>query len=151
MATTVDTLDELPSLVGKELGVSSWIEIDQSRIDTFADSTNDHQWIHVDPERAKQGPFGETIAHGMLTLALVIPMWTDLLEVRDVTTKVNYGLNRVRFPSPVPSGSKVRTRATLAATEPIPGGAQLIVDTVVEREGSDKPACVAQLVFRYLR
>jgi acyl dehydratase len=151
MATTVDTLDELPSLVGKELGVSSWIEIDQSRIDTFADSTNDHQWIHVDPERAKQGPFGETIAHGMLTLALVIPMWTELLEVRDVTTKVNYGLNRVRFPSPVPSGSKVRTRATLAATEPIPGGAQLIVDTVVEREGSDKPACVAQLVFRYLR
>ena len=151
MATTVDTLDELPSLVGKELGVSSWIEIDQSRIDTFADSTNDHQWIHVDPERAKQGPFGETIAHGMLTLALVIPMWTELLEIRDVTTKVNYGLNRVRFPSPVPSGSKVRTRATLAATEPIPGGAQLIVDTVVEREGSDKPACVAQLVFRYLR
>lgn len=151
MATTVDTLDELPSLVGKELGVSSWIEIDQSRIDTFADSTNDHQWIHVDPERAKQGPFGETIAHGMLTLALVIPMWTELLEVRDVTTKVNYGLNKVRFPSPVPSGSKVRTRATLAAIEPIPGGAQLIVDTVVEREGSNKPACVAQLVLRYLR
>jgi acyl dehydratase len=151
MATTVDTLDEFPSLVGKELGVSSWIEIDQSRIDTFADSTNDHQWIHVDPERAKQGPFGETIAHGMLTLALVIPMWTELLEVRDVTTKVNYGLNKVRFPCPVPSGSKVRTRATLAAIEPIPGGAQLIVDTVVEREGSDKPACVAQLVLRYLR
>jgi acyl dehydratase len=151
MTTTVDALDELPSLVGKELGVSSWFEIDQSRIDAFADATNDHQWIHVDPERAKQGPFGETIAHGMLTLALVIPMWTDLLEVRDVTSKVNYGLNRVRFPSPVPSGSKVRTRATLAATEPIPGGAQLIVDTVVEREGSDKPVCVAQLVFRYLR
>jgi acyl dehydratase len=151
MTTTVDALDELPSLVGKELGVSSWFEIDQHRIDAFADATNDHQWIHVDPERAKQGPFGETIAHGMLTLALVIPMWTDLLEVRDVTTKVNYGLNRVRFPSPVPSGSKVRTRATLAATEPIPGGAQLIVDTVVEREGSDKPACVAQLVLRYLR
>lgn len=151
MTTTVDALDELPSLVGQELGVSSWFEIDQSRIDAFADATNDHQWIHVDPERAKQGPFGETIAHGMLTLALVIPMWTDLLEVRDVTTKVNYGLNRVRFPSPVPSGSKVRTRATLAATEPIPGGAQLIVDTVVEREGSEKPACVAQLVFRYLR
>jgi acyl dehydratase len=151
MTTTVDALDELPSLVGKELGVSSWFEIDQHRIDAFADATNDHQWIHVDPERAKQGPFGETIAHGMRTLALVIPMWTDLLEVRDVTTKVNYGLNRVRFPSPVPSGSKVRTRATLAATEPIPGGAQLIVDTVVEREGSDKPACVAQLVLRYLR
>src|ERR1700749_791386 len=98
MATTVDTLDELPSLVGQELGVSSWIEIDQSRISAFADATGDHQWIHVDPERAKRGPFGQTIAHGYLTLALIIPMWTDLLEVRDVTTKVNYGLNKVRFP-----------------------------------------------------
>ena len=151
MTTTVDTLDELPSLVGQELGVSSWIEIDQSRIDTFADAADDHQWIHVDPEQAKDGPFGETIAHGYLTLALIIPLWTDLLEVRDVTTKVNYGLNRVRFPSPVPSGSKVRARATLAAADPIPGGAQLTVDAVVEREGSDKPACVAQLVLRYLR
>ena len=151
MTTTVDTLDELPSLVGQELGVSSWIEIGQSRIDTFADATDDHQWIHVDPEQAKDGPFGETIAHGYLTLALIIPLWTDLLEVRDVTTKVNYGLNRVRFPSPVPSGSKVRARATLAAADPIPGGAQLTVDAVVEREGSDKPACVAQLVLRYLR
>jgi acyl dehydratase len=151
MATTVDTLDELPSLVGQELGVSSWIEIDQSRIDLFADATDDHQWIHIDPERAKQGPFGETIAHGYLTLSLVIPMWADILEVRDVTTKVNYGLNKVRFPSPVPSGSKIRARATLAAADPIPGGAQLTVDTVIEREGSDKPACVAQLVLRYLR
>ena len=151
MTTTVDTLDQLPSLVGAELGVSSWIEIDQARIDTFADATGDHQWIHTDPERAKDGPFGETIAHGYLTLALIISMWTALLEVRDVTTKVNYGLNKVRFPAPVPSGSKVRTRATLTATEPIPGGAQLTVDIVVEREGSDKPACVAQLVLRYLR
>jgi acyl dehydratase len=151
MATTVDTLDELPSLVGQELGVSSWIEIDQSRIDLFADATDDHQWIHIDPERAKQGPFGETIAHGYLTLSLVIQMWADILEVRDVTTKVNYGLNKVRFPSPVPSGSKIRARATLAAADPIPGGAQLTVDTVIEREGSDKPACVAQLVLRYLR
>ena len=120
MATTVDTLDELPSLVGKELGVSSWIEIDQSRIDTFADSTNDHQWIHVDPERAKQGPFGETIAHGMLTLALVIPMWTELLEVRDVTTKVNYGLNRVRFPSPVPADRRCEPGPRSLPLNPFP-------------------------------
>lgn len=150
MTTTVDTLDDLTSFTGKELGTSSWVDVDQARIDTFADATDDHQWIHVDPERAKDGPFGETIAHGYLTLSLLIPMWTDILEVRDVTTKVNYGLNKVRFPSPVPSGSKVRARATLAAVDPVPGGAQLTVDTVVEREDADKPACVAQLVLRYL-
>ncbi len=149
--TTVDTLDDLSSFVGKELGTSSWIEVDQARINTFADATDDHQWIHVDPDRAKDGPFGKTIAHGYLTLALLAPMWIDILEVRDVTTKVNYGLNKVRFPSPVPSGSKVRARATLAAIEPIRGGAQLTVDAVVEHEGGDKPACVAQMVLRYLR
>jgi acyl dehydratase len=150
MTTTVDTLNDLSSFVGKELGTSSWVDVDQARINTFADATDDHQWIHVDPERAKDGPFGETIAHGYLTLALLIPMWTDILDVRDVQTKVNYGLNKVRFPSPVPSGSKIRTRATLAAIEPVPGGAQLTVDAVVERQGADKPACVAQLVLRYL-
>src|ERR1700761_3591344 len=125
MTTLVDSLDQLPSLVGTELAISSWVEVGQGRIDAFADATDDHQWIHVDPERAKSSPFGQTIAHGYLTLSLVIPMWTELLEVRDVTTKVNYGLNKVRFPSPVPSGSRVRARATLAAVDPIPGGAQL--------------------------
>src|SRR6266403_412748 len=110
MTTIVDTLDDVASLVGKELGTSSWIDVDQVRIDTFADATDDHQWIHMDPVRAADGPFGGTIAHGYLTLSLLAPMWTDILEVRDVKTKVNYGLNKVRFPSPVPSGSKIRMR-----------------------------------------
>jgi len=150
MTTTVDTLDDLSSFIGKELGTSSWIQVDQARINTFADATDDHQWIHVDPGRAKDGPFGGTIAHGYLTLSLLIPMWADILEVRDARTKVNYGLNKVRFPSPVPSGSKIRARATLAAVEAIPGGVQLTVDAHVERQGGDKPVCVAQLVLRYL-
>ena len=150
MTTSVETLGDLASYVGKELGTSSWVDVDQDRINTFADATDDHQWIHVDAERAKDGPFGGTIAHGYLTLSLVIPMWTDILAVGDVQTVLNYGLNKVRFPSPVPSGSKIRARATLAAFDAIPGGAQLAVDILVERQGGDKPACVAQLVLRYL-
>ena len=150
MTTRVERLDDLASFVGKELGSSSWIDVDQARINGFAHATDDHQWIHVDVDRAKDGPFGETIAHGYLTLSLLIPMWTSILEVRDVRTMVNYGLNRVRFPSPVPSGSKIRAHATLTAFEAIPGGAQLTIDILVERQGSDKPACVAQLVLRYL-
>jgi acyl dehydratase len=150
MTTSVETLNDLASYVGKELGTSSWVDVDQDRINAFADATDDHQWIHVDAERAKDGPFGGTIAHGYLTLSLLIPMWTDILEVGDVHTMVNYGLNKVRFPSPVPSGSKIRARATLASFEIIPGGAQLAVDILVERQGGDKPACVAQLVLRYL-
>jgi acyl dehydratase len=150
MTTRVETLDDLSSFVGKELGTSSWIEIDQARINGFADATDDHQWIHVDADRAKDGPFGQTIAHGYLTLSLLIPMWTSILEVRDVRTMVNYGLNRVRFPSPVPSGSKIRAHATLTGFETIPGGAQLTIDILVERQSSDKPACAAQLVLRYL-
>jgi acyl dehydratase len=150
MTTSVETLNDLASYVGKELGTSSWVDVDQDRINAFADATDDHQWIHVDAERAKDGPFGGTIAHGYLTLSLLIPMWTDILEVGDVQTMMNYGLNKVRFPSPVPSGSKIRARATLASFETIPGGAQLAVDILVERQGGDKPACVAQLVLRYL-
>jgi acyl dehydratase len=151
MTTTVDTLADLTALVGRDLGASSWVQIDQSRIDTFAAATDDHQWLHVDPERAKDGPFGTTIAHGYLTLSLLAPLWTEILEVREVTTKVNYGLNKVRFPAPVPVGSKLRATARLAGLEPIPGGAQLTVDATVERDGSDKPVCVAQMVLRFLR
>ena len=151
MTTTVDTLDDLSALVGRDLGASSWVEIDQGRIDTFATATDDHQWLHVDPERAENGPFGTTIAHGYLTLSLLAPLWTEILEVREVTTKVNYGLNKVRFPAPVPVGSKLRATARLAALEPIPGGAQLTVDATVESDGSDKPVCVAQMVIRFLR
>ena len=150
MTTNVETLDELASFVGKQLGTSSWVEVDQARINGFADATDDHQWIHLDAERAKDGPFGATIAHGYLTLSLLIPMWMDILQVRDVHTVVNYGLNKVRFPSPVPSGSRIRAHATLANFDAIPGGAQLTADVLVEREGGDKPACVAQVVFRYL-
>jgi acyl dehydratase len=149
MTTTVDTLDDLRALVGSELGTSQWIEVDQARIDTFAKATDDHQWIHTDPERAKSGPFGTTIAHGYLTLALVIPLWTDLLEVRSVTTKVNYGLDKVRFPAPVPVGSKVRAKARLAAFDDVPGGAQITVDVVIERDGSEKPVCIAKPIFRF--
>ena len=149
MTTVVDTLSELSGLVGSDLGTSSWVEVDQKRIDMFANATGDHQWIHVDPVRAQDGPFGATIAHGYLTLSLLIPLWTELLEVRNVTTTVNYGLGRVRFPAPVRSGSKVRLRATLAGYEDIPGGAQLTVDAVMECDGADKPVCVAQPVFRF--
>jgi acyl dehydratase len=151
MRTTVDTLEDLTALIGQPLGPSSWVDVDQRRIDTFADSTQDHQWIHTDPLRAKDGPFGGTIAHGYLSLSLLIPMWTEILEVREVATKVNYGLNRVRFPAPVPAGSRLRATATLAAVDPVAGGAQLTIDAVVECDGTDKPACVAQLLFRFLR
>jgi acyl dehydratase len=147
----VETLVDLTPLVGAELGVSDWLDITQERIDTFADATGDHQWIHVDPARAKDGPFGTTIAHGYLTLSLIIPLWTQLLDVREVRNKLNYGLNKVRFPSPVPVGSKVRVRASLASVEEVPGGVQLTLDAVVACDGSEKPACVAQPVFRFYR
>jgi acyl dehydratase len=145
----VETIEDLRPLVGKNLGSSPWIEVDQRRIDTFADATDDHQWIHVDPERAAAGPFGTTIAHGFLTLSLIIPMWTEVLDVRQVSSKVNYGLGKVRFPAPVAVGSKVRATATLAELEDIKGGVQLTIDVVVEREGGDKPVCVAQPLFRF--
>ncbi|WP_303640101.1 MaoC family dehydratase [Actinomadura madurae] len=113
MSTTV-AFEDLKSLAGASLGSSRWLEVGQDRINLFADATGDHQWIHVDPERAKKGPFGGPIAHGYLTLSLVIPLWTELLDVTGVTTKVNYGLDRVRFPAPVPAGARIRLSATLA-------------------------------------
>lgn len=149
MTTTVNGLTELKNLVGRDLGHSDWIEIDQPRIDTFADATNDHQWIHTDPQRAADGPFGGTIAHGFLTLSLLIPLWDDILDLQGVTTKVNYGLNKVRFIAPVPAGAKVRAAATLHSVEDVKGGVQAVIDFTVERAGSDKPCCVAQAVHRY--
>jgi acyl dehydratase len=151
MSTVVDTLTDLAPLVGQHLGPSSWVEIDQHRIDTFAAATGDHQWIHTAPQRAKDGPFGTTIAHGYLTLSLLIPMWTELLDVREARTKVNYGLGKVRFPAPVPVGSKVRATATLAAIDELDGGVQVTVDAVIEIDGGGKPACVAQPIFRFYR
>ncbi|MGW6358455.1 MaoC family dehydratase [Streptomyces sp. NPDC055092] len=149
MGITVNGLAELKKLTGSDLGSSEWIDVSQERIDTFADATGDHQWIHTDPERAKEGPFGAPIAHGYLTLSLFIPMFTELLDVEGVTTKVNYGLNKVRFPAPVPAGSRIRLAARLAGVEDVPGGVQITVDGTVEIEGAAKPACVLQSVSRF--
>jgi acyl dehydratase len=148
--TTTTTMAELPAYQGKELGTSEWLEIRQDRVNTFADATDDHQWIHVDAERAtKEGPFGGPIAHGYLTLSLLIPMWSQVLTVTDATMAVNYGLNKVRFPGPVPVGSKIRLTATLTEVTEIKGGYQLTVNAVIEREGGDKPVCIAEPVFRF--
>jgi acyl dehydratase len=147
--TTV-VFSDLAGLAGRDLGASEWLEITQDRIDRFADATGDHQWIHVDPARAAEGPFGTTIAHGYLTLSLLIPLWTDLLRIEDVGMAVNYGLNKVRFPAPVPVGSKIRLAASVASVRPVAGdGVELVADLTVEIEGGPKPAAVAQAVYRY--
>ena len=149
MGITVNGLDELKKLAGTDLGTSDWTEVTQERVNTFADATGDHQWIHVDVEKAKEGPFGAPIAHGYLTLSLFIPMFTELLEVEGVTTKINYGLNKVRFPSPVKVGSRIRLVARLAEVEEIAGGVQITVDGTVEIEDAPKPACALQSVSRF--
>jgi acyl dehydratase len=149
MSTMTTTLAELPSLKGQLLGVSEWFEITQQRVNTFADATDDHQWIHVDVERAsRQSPFGGPIGHGFLTLSLFVPMWSQVLVVTDAAMVVNYGLNKVRFPAPVPVGSKVRLTATLVDVAEVKGGQQLTVGGVIEREGGDKPVCVLESVIR---
>lgn len=140
---------ELETLVGAELGPSPWREVTQDQVNTFADATDDHQWIHTDPERALTGPFGGPIAHGYLTLSLLIPMSEEVLQVSGVSTKVNYGLEKVRFPAPVPVGSRVRLRTTVRAVDPVPGGYQLTLDNVVELEGGTKPAVAATVLFRF--
>ncbi|MGW1195247.1 MaoC family dehydratase [Streptomyces sp. NPDC002536] len=149
MPRTVNGITELLALTGTDLGHSDWLEVGQERVDTFADATGDHQWIHVDIERARKGPFGGTIAHGYLTLALLIPLWNRLLEVRGVGMAVNYGLNKVRFPAPVPVGSRIRARGVIAATRGVQGGAEVTVDLTVEVDGQPKPAAVAQAVYRF--
>jgi len=143
-----DKLADLQALVGQEIATSDWITVTQERIQLFADATGDHQWIHVDPERAKAGPFGTTIAHGFLTLSLLPEMGASAFEVRDTRMGVNYGLNRVRFPAPVPCGSRLRGHFKLAKFEPHDGGAQLTFEVRMEREGSDKPVCIAESVAR---
>lgn len=143
--------DDIPSLAGTDLGWSEWREVTQDRIDTFADATDDHQWIHTDPERAKDGPFGAAIAHGFLTLSLAVPMWTELLDVEGVSAKVNYGLDKVRFISPVPAGSRVRMNAVVAEVTEIAGGFQLAVDQTIELEGGTKPAVIARGIYRFYR
>ncbi|MCK8616701.1 MaoC family dehydratase [Gordonia sp. C13] len=149
MTTVVETPSDLASLLGSSLGTTPWRVLSQSDVDTFGAVTHDQQWIHVDVERAKSGPFGRTIAHGYLTLSLVGPLFAELLHVREVAMVVNYGLERVRFPAPVPAGARVRLTATVAEISEINGAVQLVADAAVEIEGSTKPGCVARPVYRY--
>jgi acyl dehydratase len=145
---TITGLDELKQAEGEELGVSDWHRITQADIDAFADVTGDHQWIHVDPERAKDTPFGGTIAHGYFTLSLAPRFNEQILKMDGFAMAINYGLNKVRFPAPVPVDSQVRMRARLAELSEISGGAQMIMELTFEREGGDKPVCVAESVVR---
>ncbi|WDM14279.1 MaoC family dehydratase [Streptomyces lavenduligriseus] len=150
MPTTAHGLDELKSLAGTDLGRTDWREITQDRVNTFADATDDHQWIHTDPERAKAGPFGGPIAHGYLTLSLIIPLFNELLEIDGVSMSVNYGLDKVRFPSPVPVGARIRLHGVVDSVEDVKGdGVQMRLTFTVETEGVAKPACVAQAVYRH--
>jgi acyl dehydratase len=142
------SVNELRDAVGGEIGVSDWVEISQDRIDQFAEATGDHQWIHTDPERAKAGPFGGTIAHGFLTLSLIAGLTEDILQVDGAKMGVNYGLNKVRFPAPAPSGSRLRASVKLLSVEDVAGGVQIVSQVTVEREGGDKPVCVAESVAR---
>jgi len=145
-------VDELRAAVGSNLGVTDWVTVDQSQIDTFADATGDHQWIHVDVERASKGPFGAPIAHGFLTLSLLPRFYETALEVVESRMGVNYGLNRVRFMSPVPVGKRLRARMKLLTAEPIADdGFQMTWETTIELEGAAKPACVAESVVRRYR
>ncbi|GAB2705581.1 MaoC family dehydratase [Nocardia thraciensis] len=143
-------LEELKAAVGAEIGVSDWLRVEQDRIDTFAEATGDHQWIHVDPDRAAAGPYGRTIAHGFLTLSLSVPLANQAATVGGIRMGINYGLNKVRFITPVPSGGRIRARVTLDAVRDIPGGLQAERTITIELEGADKPACVAESIARYL-
>jgi acyl dehydratase len=139
---------ELAAAVGTEIGSGAWLEVDQKRVDLFADATDDHQWIHVDPERATAGPFGAAIAHGYLTLSLIPALTKGAYQVEGVRMGVNYGLNKVRFPAPVRVGARIRPVVAVAAAEEVPGGFQITTTVTVEIEGSAKPACVAETVVR---
>jgi acyl dehydratase len=141
---------DLEALVGEEIGVSDWWEITQERVNAFADATDDHQWIHVDVDRAKEGPFGGTIAHGFLTLSLTVPMTFSVeLDVGNPRMAINYGLEKVRYPAPVPVGGRIRARVSLASASDVPGGLQVNRLVTMEVEGGDKPAMVAETVTRY--
>ncbi|MEU8542861.1 MaoC family dehydratase [Streptomyces sp. NPDC048717] len=141
--------EELRAAVGEQLGYSDWLEIEQERIDRFADATGDHQWIHVDPERAAAGPFGRTIAHGYLTLSLLPALVPQVMRVEGMKMGLNYGTEKVRFPAPVPVGSRLRATAVLTEVREAGGGVQVTAKVTVEREGGDKPVCVAESVSRY--
>ena len=147
---TFHGVQELVDAEGTDLGVSDWVEISQERIDQFADATGDHQWIHVDPERAKEGPFGTTIAHGYLTLSLLPALMAELYKVEDVSMVINYGLDKVRFAAPVPVGSRVRAATTLTSVKELDGAAQATFESTIEIEGSEKPAALAVFIGRVI-
>ena len=146
----LNTSEDIAAAAGEELGVSDWLTITQDRIDAFADATGDHQWIHVDPERAASGPFGKTIAHGYLTLSLVPFFGSEVFAFGGKGAKLNYGTNKVRFPTPVPVGSRIRARVTLSEVKDIPAGQQCVVTYTIELEGAEKPACIAETVVLLL-
>lgn len=150
MSTVFETPLALLGAEGTDLGTTQWVEISQERIDRFAEATGDHQWIHVDPARAELGPFGSTVAHGYLTLALTNLFLPQLLEVRNTSMGVNYGLNRVRFPAPVRVGSRVRAQAVIGDVSEVTGGVQVLTTITIEIDGSEKPGCVAESVSRFL-
>lgn len=149
MSVVVGSPDQIHSLVGEEIGTSRWVEVTQDQIDGFAEVTGDRQWIHTDPERAASGPFGRTIAHGYLTLSLLVPLLEEVLVIENRTSSINYGLDKVRFPAPVPSGSRVRLNARLAEAIDVESGVQVKVDCVFQVEGQERPACVARAVLRH--
>ncbi len=151
MTTRVGSLDDLAPLVGTHLGYSDYHVVTQTEVDLFAEATGDHQWIHVDPVRASTGPFKGTIAHGYFTLSLLPVLLSQILHVEGVALGVNYGANRVRFPSPVPVGSSIRAGATVTAVDPVSGGVQVTLDVTIEIRDAAKPGCVAQVVYRYYR
>jgi acyl dehydratase len=149
MTTKIDGLEGLKEKVGQHISYSDWHEVTQQQVNLFADATGDHQWIHVDVERAKGGPFGAPIAHGYLTLSLTPTLLHEVFEVTGVSMAINYGLNKLRFPSPVPVGSRVRAGVEVAAVEEVSGGAQVSLTVTYEIEGGAKPVCVAEVLFRY--
>ena len=149
MATSFDSPNDLLGAVGQHLGYSDWLEISQDRINQFADATGDHQWIHVDPARAAEGPFGKTIAHGYLTLSLSNQFLPEILQVHNTSMGVNYGCEKVRFPAPVPVGSRIRGAGEIISAEEVKGGVQVVVRVTIEIEGSDRPACVIDTISRF--
>jgi acyl dehydratase len=149
MATTVRSTDEFHALAGQHLGWSDWFAVEQARVNLFADATDDHQWIHVDPKRAAAGPFGGPIAHGYLTLSLIPALIHEVLVVEGMTFGVNYGCNKVRFPAPVKVGSQLRLGATVGSVEDVKDGVQVILDVTLATKDADKPSCAAEVVYRY--
>lgn len=149
MSVVVRSPEDLHALVGVEIGNSPWVEVTQGHIDGFADLTGDHQWIHTDPDRAATGPFGTTVAHGYLTLSLLVPLLEQVLIIENRASSINYGLDKVRFPVPVPSGSRVRLTATLVEATDVDSGVQVKVDCLFQVEDQERPACVARAVLRH--